>query len=240
MNFPLREAAKEKVRSIKGAVSGVDFDATTGELYLDGDVGDDFTSRDVRTALKAIGNKKAKVYINSRGGIVTEGVAVFTALTEHAAGVDTYCAALAASIASLIFQAGERRFMFPSSLMMIHSPWLSMRGNSAEFEKQIEVLKKFEAQMVGVYRKRTSKSVEKIKQMLAAETWLTDQEAVSEGFADAVVGRESAKSKTMTLAEARALIARTPKVTIDHPIRTAARSKSVKLRIATDRILNAR
>lgn len=239
---PKRDAAKRKIAELKAAsmqFGGVDVDGANSEIYLDGDVGDAFNARDVREALKKLDGRKAKIFINSRGGTVTEGFAIFNAIGEYSGGCDTYCT-FAASIASLIFQAGERRYMFPASLLMVHAPWLSMSGNSSEFEKQIEVLKKFEQQMIGVYQRRTGKTAAKIQQLISQETWMTDSEAIAEGFADAVVGSDAfTKAKTLTLAEARAKVAMLATATsrIDpNPMRTAAKSKMAKLLVEQDKL----
>ena len=239
---PLRDAARRKVaewKAAKAKFGGVDVDGTTSEIYLDGDVGDAFNARDVREALKKLDGRKAKIFINSRGGTVTEGFAIFNALAEYPGGCDTYCT-FAASIASLIFQSGERRYMFPASLMMVHSPWTSnMSGNASQLQREIEVLEKFQEAMVSTYSRRTGKSQAAITKLLQSETWMTDSEAISEGFADAVVGSEYAARTSMSIAELRAKLTRLDRLPkIDPtPLLNKYRSRMAKLKVKTDQIM---
>ena len=80
------------------------------------------------------------VYINSYGGEVAEGLAIYNALKRHKAKVITYCDGFACSIASVIFMAGDERIMSNASLLMIHNAWTYAQGNANELRKQADDL----------------------------------------------------------------------------------------------------
>ena len=136
------------------------------------------------------------VYINSYGGEVGEGLAIYNALKRHPAKVCTYCDGFAASIASVIFCAGDERYMYPASFLMIHNVWISTAGNADELRKDADNLDKLSEGAVGVYLTVLKNATEKkLRDMLAAETWLTPQEALQYGFATQVLQQERTQDK---------------------------------------------
>lgn len=82
------------------------------------------------------------IYINSYGGEVAEGLAIYNTLKRHKATVRTYCDGFACSIASVIFMAGDERIMSNASLLMIHNAWTNISGNANELRKQADDLEK--------------------------------------------------------------------------------------------------
>ena len=80
------------------------------------------------------------VYINSYGGEVAEGLAIYNALKRHNAKIKTYCDGFAASIASVIFMAGDERVMNDSSLLMIHNAWTFAMGDSVQLRDRTSVV----------------------------------------------------------------------------------------------------
>lgn len=122
------------------------------------------------------------VYINSYGGEVGEGLAIYNQLKRFE-NCKTVVDGFAASIASVIFMAGKERVMSPSSLLFIHNAWTMAVGNSEELRKTADDLEKITAASVGAYMEYINIDEEKLKAMLDAETWLSADEAVEMGFA---------------------------------------------------------
>lgn len=123
------------------------------------------------------------VRINSPGGSVFEGYAIYNRLRQHKARVVVYIDGIAASIASIIAMAGDEIIMGEASGIMIHKPWTCLCGDAKDMEETINLLDGLEEQMINVYKKVTGKDSTELRQMLAAETWLWGQDAVDEGFA---------------------------------------------------------
>jgi len=131
--------------------------------------------------------QEIKVYINSYGGSVSQGLAIYNQLKNHPAKVTTVCDGFACSIASVIFLAGDERIMNNSSILMIHNPWSVMAGNANEFRKEADNLDKMGDLSIDIYMKATGLSYDEIKRMLDEETWISPTEALSMGFATSII-----------------------------------------------------
>lgn len=129
---------------------------------------------------------KINVYINSYGGEVAEGLAIYNALKRHKAKVVTYCDGFAASIASVIFMAGDERIMNASSLLMIHNAWTFAQGNAEQLRKQADDLEKITQASVEAYKAHSTLTEEEIKALMDNEEWITPKEALEYGFATAI------------------------------------------------------
>ena len=126
------------------------------------------------------------VYINSYGGEVAEGLAIYNALKRQKAKVVTYCDGFAASIASVIFMAGEERIMNDSSLLMIHNAWSWGEGNAEQLRKQADDLDKITKASVIAYKAHSNLTEEEIQSLMDAETWILPDEALEYGFATSI------------------------------------------------------
>ncbi len=145
--------------------------------------------------LEALGDvNEINVYINSYGGEVAEGLAIYNALRRHKAKVRTFCDGFACSIASVIFMAGDERIMNEASLLMIHNAWTWASGNAAELRKQAEDLDKITQASVEAYKAHSNLKEEEIKALMDNETWILPSEAISYGFATAVEKTEKANT----------------------------------------------
>ena len=118
------------------------------------------------------------VYINSYGGEVAEGLAIYNQLKRHKAKVKTVCDGFACSAASVVFMAGDERIMSTASLLMIHNAWTWASGNSKELRKQADDLDKITQASINAYMQEINITEEELKQMLDDETWITPQEAI--------------------------------------------------------------
>lgn len=134
---------------------------------------------------------KIHVYINSYGGEVAEGLAIYNALKRHKAKVITYCDGFAASIASVIFMAGDKRVMSEASLLMVHNAWTVGVGNAAELRKQADDLDKITKASIEAYKAHSNLSEDEIKALLDAETWILPEEALEYGFATKIEKTEN-------------------------------------------------
>ena len=148
--------------------------------WFEGDV----SAHNLSVQLAALQNvSQINVYINSYGGEVAEGLAIYNALKRHPAKVVTYCDGFACSIASVIFMAGEERIMCNPSFLMIHDAWSFAQGNADELRKQADDLEKITTASVEAYMAHCNLTEEELRAKMKAETWLTHAEAVEMGFA---------------------------------------------------------
>lgn len=167
-----------------------------GEIYIYGDIVSskwdetDVTAVDFKNELNQLGDvSEIDVHINSAGGNVFEGHAIYNMLKMHKAKVNIYVDALAASIASVIAMSGDTIFMHKNSFMMIHNSWIMTLGNSKDLRQTADLLDKTDQSSNNAYLdKATNLSEAELKQLLEAETWLTADEALEKGLADEILG----------------------------------------------------
>lgn len=140
--------------------------------------------------LAALDVDKINVYINSYGGEVAEGLAIYNALKRHKAKVTTVCDGFACSIASVIFMAGKERVMNESSLLMIHNAWTYAMGNPDELRKQAEDLDTINQASINAYLSRVSITEDELKALMDKESWILPADALSWGFATSIGSAE--------------------------------------------------
>ncbi len=137
--------------------------------------------------LKALGPiAELTVRINSPGGSVFDGVAIYNALKRHEARVTVWIDGIAASIASMITMAGDEVVMPENAMLMLHDPSALVIGTAADMRGMAEALDKMKAGMVAAYRDKSGRDDTEIEALMTAETWLSAQEAVGLGLADRV------------------------------------------------------
>ncbi len=137
--------------------------------------------------LKALGElDEIALRINSPGGGVWDGQAIYNTLKSHSATVHVHIDGIAASMASVIAMAGDTITMPENAMMMIHNPLACVCGDAGEMVKMAGRLEKTKDTLVSVYQARTGLSAEELSQMMDAETWMTGKEAMDLGFADKV------------------------------------------------------
>lgn len=135
--------------------------------------------------------KSILVRINSGGGSVTEGFAIYNLLMEHPAQVTTRVDGMAGSIASVIMMAGAQRQIARNAVVMVHNPFAMVEGEATELRALANLLDAHAAQMLSIYATRTGQSVEKVKAMCDATTWLSAAEAVALGFCTSITESEA-------------------------------------------------
>lgn len=139
------------------------------------------------------------VYINSYGGEVAEGLAIYNALKRHKAKVVTHCDGFACSISSVIFMAGDERVMSNTSTLMIHNAWSCASGNANDFRKEADDLEKITQLSINAYMSQVSIPEEELKIMMDEETWLMPQEALEYGFATSISGTEESEKPSQNV-----------------------------------------
>ena len=135
------------------------------------------------------------VYINSYGGELSEGLAIYNALKQHKAIVNTYVMGFACSSASLIFMSGDNRYMSSSSMLMIHNAISSCYGNSEDMRAMAETLDKMNSAIRNVYADNINISMDDLKTLLDNETFLTCDECINYGFATDTFNNENEEEK---------------------------------------------
>ena len=156
---------------------------TIGEDYW---TGGGVTAKKVAAQLKVLSGP-VEVQINSPGGDMFEGFAIYNLLREHPHAVTIKIMGMAASAASIIAMAGDKVEIAASSFIMIHNCWVLAGGNRNELRDVADWLEPFDRSMCEVYSERTGKDVKTIAKMLDSETWLSGSQAVADGFADAIL-----------------------------------------------------
>jgi len=147
-------------------------------------------------------NKDISFYINSPGGVVTAGLAMYDTMQYIRSPVSTVCVGMAASAGSLLLMAGEKgkRYALPNSQVMIHQPSGGAQGQATDIEIQAREILKTRARLNQIYANHTGQSVEEIEKKMERDTYLSAEEARDFGLIDHVVdkrplsGADAAKS----------------------------------------------
>jgi len=170
--------------------------STEYELLVYGDIGDSWWGESV-TALSVVQQLQAldasvtqiNVRINSYGGSVSDGIAIYNALKRHSARKVVTVDGVAMSSASLIAMAGDEVQMPATSLLMIHAPWGYAQGNAQDMRTMADVLDTYASAMAGAYATKTGRDRADMLALLAdgKDHYFTGEQAVAEGFADALI-----------------------------------------------------
>lgn len=145
------------------------------------------TAKQFVNDLKALGEvSHINLHINSPGGDVFDGIAIFNALKNHGAAITVHIDGLAASMASVIAMVGNPVIMPENTMMMIHKPWGFAGGDANDMRDYADLLDKVESVLIPAYAQKTGKTTEEIAAMLEDETWMDGNECVALGFADQV------------------------------------------------------
>lgn len=154
------------------------------------------TAKDFAAELNAIDASSIDVHVSSIGGEVFDGIAIYNALRSHAAEIHVRVDSMAASIASVIVQAGDRRTMLSGSQMMIHNASGLAFGNADDLREMAQILDKQTTIIAEIYAERSGEPIDGFIEMMAAEAWMNANEAVAAGLADEVVTPERATKDT--------------------------------------------
>ena len=139
-------------------------------------------------------NKDIALYINSPGGVVTSGLAIYDTMQYIRPDVSTLCIGQAASMGSLLLAGGapKKRFALPNARIMIHQPSGGVQGQASDIEIQAREILALRARLNGIYAKHTGKDIEKIERAMERDNFMTPDEAKEFGLIDQVVASRPA------------------------------------------------
>lgn len=162
------------------------------------------TAKNFVADLRKLKGQHIHLRINSVGGSVIEGAAIYNALRRHKGGLTVHVDGLAASMASVIAMAGEEVLMAGNAMLMVHNPWSMAMGDADDLRKEADVLDKLKATLVNAYVRKTGRERGEIEAMMDEETWLDATEAMGLNFVDGIEDDiEAAASVTPETARAR-------------------------------------
>ena len=179
---------------------------SAAEIYVYGNIGDRWDENGVIAAdfvkeIAALDVDRIDLRINSYGGSVPDGMAIFNALKRHKAVVDVYVDGVAISCAGYIAMAGDRVVMADNAQLMIHAPWGWAIGNAVQMREQADILDRYAKSLAGAYAAKSGLPMDECMALLTdgKDHWYSAQEAVDAGFADelgeaAVVAASLARS----------------------------------------------
>jgi ATP-dependent Clp protease protease subunit len=135
--------------------------------------------------------KEIAMYINSPGGVVTSGLAIYDTMQYIRPSVQTLCIGQAASAATLLLCAGEKgsRFCLPNSRLLVHQPSASFYGQAADIARHAQEVVKLKRRLNEIYAKHTGQAVEAVEKVLDRDTYMTAEEAKTFGLVDKVLAR---------------------------------------------------
>jgi len=151
------------------------------------------TPNKFREELKSYSGKNLTVWINSFGGDVFAGFGIYNALKEHKGRVVAKIDGYAMSIASVIAMAAAEVMVSPVSMMMIHNPWGGTQGESEDMRKYADILDEIKESIINAYSLKLDKPRDYISKLMDAETWMSAEKAVEEGFADYILYQDDTK-----------------------------------------------
>ena len=134
--------------------------------------------------IRSCAGKNLTVWLNSPGGSVVGGSAIYTALRQHVGGVTVKVDGMAASAAATISAAGDTVLMSPTAMMMIHNPATSAEGDVTVMRRAVDMLEQCKNSIVNAYVSKTGLTAREVSDLMDAETWMSADKAIELGFAN--------------------------------------------------------
>lgn len=174
------------------------------EMLIYGDIGggwydEGITAKGITDQIDQLDVDDLHVRINSGGGLVFEGIAIYNALARCSANIIIHIDGIAASIASVIMMAGDEIIISEGANVMIHKPWSFAMGDAESMRKEADILDKLEAGIIDIYEARSGAKRSDLVAWVGAETWFLGQEAVDAGFADSMAPAKRKKPANSAL-----------------------------------------
>jgi ATP-dependent protease ClpP protease subunit len=198
------QTVAEKFRALKNWKPGnianraADAKVATGEMYIyqcigmDWWTGEGVTAKDVATALDGMkGVKVLNIYINSEGGDVFEAKTIYSQLQRFGAEKVMHIDGMCASAATLIAMAGDRIVNSLGATWMVHEAWGGAMGNASDLRAYADLLDMQNDDIASIYAKKTGASVDEMRTLMSAETWMNAKQSVDAKFADEVAGEDA-------------------------------------------------
>jgi ATP-dependent Clp endopeptidase proteolytic subunit ClpP len=197
---------------------------SSAEIFIFGDIGESWwdetvTAKQFVKDIAAIDAEQITVRINSYGGSVTDGIAIYNAIKRHPATVTVSIEAAAYSIASLIAMAGDTVEMAENALLMIHAPWGYAAGNSAEMREFADMLDKYAQSMTSSYVSKSGQDQAAILALLTdgKDHWYSAEEAKEAGFVDSITNAVTIAASARIQAAGLTRFTRNPAAAAAHP-----------------------
>lgn len=152
--------------------------------------GEGVTAKRISAALRSLGKGPVTVNINSPGGDMFEGLAIYNLLREHQGEVTVKVLGIAASAASIIAMAGDTVQMPRAGFLMIHNAWVVAVGNRNDLRDYADQLEPFDRAMADIYAARTGAELKAMQKLMDAETYIGGNDAVEQGFADELLASD--------------------------------------------------
>lgn len=170
---------------------------TATEIWIYDVIGDDWfdpslTAKELCQTIAQVDTDEIVLHLNSPGGSMSDGIAIYNALITHPAKVRSVIEGWTGSIATVVALAAEQVAMFDNTMFMIHHPWGVKVGNAAEMRSYADYLDRCSALMQRVYSGRVTKSEEELVAALDAETYFDAVQAAEWGFVDEVLSGQQA------------------------------------------------
>ncbi|MDR1986140.1 MAG: ATP-dependent Clp protease proteolytic subunit [Treponema sp.] len=164
-------------------------------VFLDGEINDVTADLVVAQLLFLDGqdtDKDINLYINTTGGSVTAGLAIYDTIQYVKSDVQTICVGQAASMGALILTAGARgkRYVLPSSRVLMHQPWGGVQGQARDIGIQAKEMLRLKKILVDYFAKHTGKDIQQIAVDMERDFYMSATDAVAYGVADSVLMRE--------------------------------------------------
>jgi ATP-dependent Clp protease protease subunit len=169
-------------------------------IFLDGEINDVSADLVVAQLLFLDGQdteKDINLYVNSPGGSVTAGLAIYDTIQHVKSDVQTICLGQAASMAALILTAGTagKRMILPSSRVLIHQPWGGASGQARDIGIQSREIIRLKKMIIDYFSKHSGKSIEQISSDMERDFYMSAQDAVEYGIVDSILKREKNADK---------------------------------------------
>lgn len=167
--------------------------------------GDGFSAKDLRSRLKAAGDVDSiRLRINSLGGDVWDGFAIYEMLRDHPARVEAVVEGIAASMATVVAMAADHVSMAANADFMIHEPWTIVMGGADDVAHEAEHLEQMAENIAATYAARTGATPEQAREWMRSETWMTAGQAKERGFVDEILPRKERAAAALTAEQAEA------------------------------------
>ena len=159
----------------------------TADIYIFDEIGTyGVTAQDFISEIKGLKDMPINLRINSLGGDVFDGMAMYNVIKRREAKTTVYIEGIAASIATIIALGADEVIMAENSLFMIHNAWGGTSGEAKDMRKTAETLDKITSELTDIYVKKTGLSYDALAEMMDEETWLNAEEAFRLGFIDTI------------------------------------------------------
>ena len=165
-------------------------------VFITGPIGDEMSTVVIAQLLFLEAenpDKSISIYINSPGGMVTSGLAIYDTIQYIRPEISTMCVGQAASMGSLLLSAGTKghRYALPNARIMVHQPSGGFQGQATDIQIHAKEILDLKDRLNNIYGKHTGQSVKKISEMLERDKFLTPDEAKSLGLIDEIVENRS-------------------------------------------------